>query len=105
MADDQGIGSPNGTNGNGSQMRNLKCMKYSLMVINSFGVLLGVFIVLFGLAYPLVPFPGGYTGKETAMFAGVFIFFSLVGYCGVSISSHLHIPSSYVTRTDYRKIF
>ena len=70
---------------NGSTQR-LKCMKYSLMVINSFGVLLGFFIVLFGLSYPTVDFPGGYKGKETAMFAGVFIFFSLIGYCGVCSS-------------------
>lgn len=69
---------------NGSTKR-LKCIKYLLMVINSFGVLLGFFIVLFGLAYPTVSFPGGYMGKETAMFAGVFIFFSLIGYCGVSL--------------------
>jgi hypothetical protein len=70
---------------NGSTQK-LKCMKYSLMIINSFGVLLGFFIVLFGMSYPTVEFPGGYTGKETAMFAIVFIFFSSVGYCGVSVS-------------------
>ena len=64
-------------------------MKYLLMVINSFGVLLGFFIVLFGMAYPRVSFPGGYTGEETAMFAGVFIFFSLIGYCGVCPASAL----------------
>lgn len=63
-------------------IKNFKCLKYSLMVINSFGLIIGVFVVLFGLAYPVVKFPGGHTGKETAMFAGVFIFFSLIGYCG-----------------------
>ena len=57
--------------GGGTPPQRLKCMKYSLMVINSFGVLLGFFIVLFGMAYPRVPFPGGYTGEETAMFAGL----------------------------------
>jgi len=64
--------------------RKLRCMKYTLMVINSFGILLGFFIVLFGLAYKTQTFPGGYSGQETAMFAGVFIFFFLIGYCGVS---------------------
>lgn len=66
-------------------------MKYALMVINSFGVLLGFFIVLFGMSYPEEDFPGGYKGKETAMFAGVFIFFSLIGYCGVSPSLSLSL--------------
>lgn len=75
-------------NSSSNSTQKLKCMKYSLMVINSFGVLLGFFIVLFGLAYPTVNFPGGYKGKETAMFAGVFIFFSLIGYCGVCFSDH-----------------
>lgn len=65
--------------------RNLKCMKYSLMVINSFGVLLGFFIVLFGFAYKEVQFPfGGYSGRKTAVFACFFIFFSVIGYCGAS---------------------
>lgn len=63
-------------------IKNLKCIKYTLMTINSFGLIIGIFVVLFGLAYPTVTFPGGYVGKETAGFAGLFIFFSLVGYCG-----------------------
>lgn len=29
-------------------------------------------------------FPGGHKGKETAVYACVFIFFTLIGYCGVS---------------------
>lgn len=71
-------------NGRNGGLQRLKCMKYTLMVVNSFGVLLGFFIVLFGMAYKEEVFPGGYKGKETAIFAGVFIFFSLIGYCGVS---------------------
>ena len=51
-------------------LQRLKCMKYTLMVINSFGVLLGFFIVLFGMSYKEQIFPGGYKGKETAIFAG-----------------------------------
>lgn len=93
-----GSGTLNGSGGgggSGGSNQRLKCMKYLLMVINSFGFLLGFFIVLFGLAYPDILFPGGYTGKETAMFALVFIFFSLVGYCGVGPSLS-HLPSSLI---------
>ena len=86
---DTGAEGQNGNGGGAGATQRLKCMKYLLMVINSFGVLLGFFIVLFGMAYPRVSFPGGYTGEETAMFAGVFIFFSLIGYCGVCPASAL----------------
>lgn len=82
--DSPGFGMNDNNNGRCGGIQNLKCMKYSLMVINSFGLLLGIFIVMFGLAYKEEKFPGGYKGRETAMFAGVFIFFSLIGYCGVS---------------------
>ena len=30
-------------------------------------------------------FPGGYTGRDTAIISSVFIFFTLIGYCGVSV--------------------
>ncbi|RWS10951.1 hypothetical protein B4U79_08402, partial [Dinothrombium tinctorium] len=43
---------------------------------------IGVFVVLFGLAYSNVAFPGGYRGHDTAIFAGFFILFSFLGYCG-----------------------
>lgn len=53
--------------------------QYFLMSSNAFGIMLGIFLVLFGLAYPDEQFPGGYRGKETAGIAGVFIFFTLIG--------------------------
>lgn len=77
--------------------RNLKCMKYSLMVINSFGVLLGFFIVLFGIAYKDAKFPGGYDGRKTAMLAGFFIFFSIIGYCGASQQKNLFLVPYVIT--------
>ncbi|RWS14842.1 hypothetical protein B4U79_02265 [Dinothrombium tinctorium] len=43
--------------------------------------MIGIFVVLFGIAYPKEVFPGGYTGKQCAIFSGVFIFFTLFGYC------------------------
>ncbi|RWS27019.1 hypothetical protein B4U80_06304 [Leptotrombidium deliense] len=52
------------------------------MACNAFGIMLGIFVVLFGVSYPEVGFPGGYTGKTTACISGVFIFFTLIGYCG-----------------------
>lgn len=58
------------------------CLKYFMMSSNAFGVMIGIFLVLFGMAYPEESFPGGYRGKETAGIAGVFIFFTLIGYCG-----------------------
>ncbi|RWS07203.1 hypothetical protein B4U79_02093 [Dinothrombium tinctorium] len=58
------------------------CLKYSLMACNAFGIMLGIFVVLFGVSYPDVDFPGGYKGKTTAGISGVFIFFTLIGYCG-----------------------
>lgn len=66
----------------GTPVRAFKCLKYSLMVINSFGLIIGILVVMFGFAYPEENFPGGHTGRETAYFAIVFIFFSLIGYCG-----------------------
>lgn len=51
---------------------------------NAFGLMIGIFVVLFGMAYQEAEFPGGYKGKETAIIAGVFMFFTLIGYCGVS---------------------
>lgn len=35
----------------------LCCVKYSLMACNAFGIMLGIFVVLFGLAYPEENFP------------------------------------------------
>ncbi|KAI1280636.1 hypothetical protein HDE_13581 [Halotydeus destructor] len=64
------------------RIRKLGCLKYFMMSSNAFGVMIGIFLVLFGLAYPTVKFPGGYHGKETSIIAGVFIFFTLIGYCG-----------------------
>ncbi|RWS28119.1 hypothetical protein B4U80_02610 [Leptotrombidium deliense] len=61
--------------------RRFSCMKYFLMASNAFGVMIGVFVVLFGIAYPKERFPGGYTGKQCAIFSCVFIFFTLFGYC------------------------
>lgn len=58
------------------------CVKFSLMACNAFGIMLGIFVVLFGLAYPDVGFPGGYKGKETAGISGFFIVFTLIGYYG-----------------------
>lgn len=49
---------------------------------NAFGIMLGIFVVLFGLAYPEENFPGGYRGKETAGISGFFIVFTLIGYYG-----------------------
>ncbi|RWS28254.1 hypothetical protein B4U80_05841 [Leptotrombidium deliense] len=67
---------------NGNNNKNTRCLKFSLMVCNSFGIVIGVFVVLFGLAYSTVTFPGGYDGNNTAIFASFFILFSFVGYCG-----------------------
>lgn len=67
--------------------KKLGCLKYFMMSSNAFGVMIGIFLVLFGLAYPEEKFPGGYQGKETAGIAGVFIFFTLIGYCGAHRSS------------------
>lgn len=80
--------------------RGKKFLKYFLMSSNAFGLMIGIFVVLFGMAYPGesmpschnfdppshadVGFPGGHKGKETAIYASVFIFFTLIGYCGVS---------------------
>lgn len=61
-------------------------LKYFLMSSNAFGLMIGIFLVLFGMAYPTEDFPGGYKGKETAIIAGVFMFFTLIGYCGVSLA-------------------
>ncbi|KAI1280637.1 hypothetical protein HDE_13582 [Halotydeus destructor] len=52
------------------------------MACNAFGIMLGIFVVLFGLAYPEENFPGGYKGKETAGISGFFIIFTLIGYYG-----------------------
>lgn len=58
------------------------CIKYSLMACNAFGIMLGIFVVLFGISYPEENFPGGYKGKETAGISGFFIIFTLIGYYG-----------------------
>lgn len=58
------------------------CVKYFLMASNAFGVMLGIFVVLFGLAYSMETFPGGYKGRTCAIASVVFIFFALIGYCG-----------------------
>ena len=34
------------------------CLKYSLMACNAFGIMLGIFVVLFGISYPDEGFPG-----------------------------------------------
>ena len=68
--------------------RKFQCLKYFLMSSNAFGLMIGIFLVLFGMAYQDQTFPGGYSGKETSGIAGVFIFITLVGYCGVSIMIH-----------------
>ena len=57
-------------------------IKFSLMACNAFGIMLGIFVVLFGISYPDVGFPGGYTGRETAAISGFFIAFTLIGYYG-----------------------
>lgn len=56
--------------------------KYCLMASNAFGIMLGIFVVLFGISYPEEVFPGGYKGKTTALISVVMIFFTLIGYCG-----------------------
>uniref|UniRef100_T1KY00 Uncharacterized protein n=1 Tax=Tetranychus urticae TaxID=32264 RepID=T1KY00_TETUR len=58
------------------------CTKYTLMACNAFGIMLGIFVVLFGMSYPEERFPGGYRGKTTAAISIVMIFFTLIGYCG-----------------------
>ena len=58
------------------------CIKYSLMACNAFGIMLGIFVVLFGISYPEENFPGGYKGKQTAGISGFFIVFTLIGYYG-----------------------
>lgn len=58
------------------------CVKYSLMACNAFGIMLGIFVVMFGLAYPEENFPGGYRGKESAGISGFFIIFTIIGYYG-----------------------
>lgn len=58
------------------------CVKYFLMACNAFGMMLGIFVVLFGLAYSAEIFPGGYKGRTCAIVSVVFIFFALIGYCG-----------------------
>lgn len=52
------------------------------MACNAFGIMLGIFVVLFGMSYPEEKFPGGYRGKTTAAISIVMIFFTLIGYCG-----------------------
>jgi hypothetical protein len=64
--------------------RKFGILKYFLMSTNAFGLMIGIFLVLFGMSYPEEDFPGGYKGRETAVIACIFIFFTLIGYCGVS---------------------
>lgn len=66
----------------GEISKQLCCVKYSLMACNAFGIMMGIFVVLFGLSYPEEKFPGGYRGKETAGISGFFIIFTLIGYYG-----------------------
>lgn len=66
----------------GELTKQVCCVKYSLMACNAFGIMLGIFVVLFGISYPDVGFPGGYKGKETAGISGFFIMFTLIGYYG-----------------------
>lgn len=66
----------------GELTKQVCCVKYSLMACNAFGIMLGIFVVLFGISYPEVGFPGGYKGKETAGISGFFIIFTLIGYYG-----------------------
>lgn len=75
--------------------RKFTCLKYFLMSSNAFGLMIGIFLVLFGMAYKEESFPGGYKGKETSGIAGVFIFVTLIGYCGVSFISSLSILNQY----------
>lgn len=62
--------------------RQVFCVKYSLMACNAFGLMMGLFVVLFGMSYPEEKFPGGYQGKATAGISGFFIIFTLIGYYG-----------------------
>lgn len=80
--------------GEGGRGRKFTCLKYFLMSSNAFGLMIGIFLVLFGMAYKEESFPGGYKGKETSGIAGVFIFVTLIGYCGVSINSAILINLS-----------
>jgi hypothetical protein len=66
----------------GELTKQVCCIKYSLMACNAFGIMLGIFVVLFGISYPEENFPGGYKGKETAGISGFFIIFTLIGYYG-----------------------
>ena len=66
----------------GELTKQVCCVKYSLMACNAFGIMLGIFVVLFGISYPEEGFPGGYKGKETAGISGFFIIFTLIGYYG-----------------------
>lgn len=66
----------------GELTKQVCCIKYSLMACNAFGIMLGIFVVLFGISYPAENFPGGYKGKETAGISGFFIIFTLIGYYG-----------------------
>lgn len=69
-------------------------LKYFLMSSNAFGLMIGIFLVLFGMSYPEEDFPGGYKGRETAIIAAVFMFFTLIGYCGVSLVNNFSPPIS-----------
>ena len=62
------------------------CIKYFLLASNAFGVMLGIFVVLFGLAYSMETFPGGYKGRTCAIISVVFILFALIGYCGTHLN-------------------
>jgi len=62
------------------------CIKYFLLASNAFGMMLGIFVVLFGLAYSMETFPGGYKGRTCAIISVVFIFFALIGYCGAHLN-------------------
>ena len=58
------------------------------MSTNAFGVVTGIFLVLFGIGYKGETFPGGYKGRETALISLGLILLALIGYCGVSLVSY-----------------
>lgn len=58
------------------------CTKYALMACNAFCIMLGIFVVLFGISFPEEVFPGGFKGKTSAGISAIVIFFTMIGYCG-----------------------
>lgn len=56
--------------------------KYAFMACNAFCIMLGIFVVLFGISFPEEIFPGGFKGKTSAGISAIIIFFTMIGYCG-----------------------